>query len=280
MATSKRERQKAARREKMERMQREARRRRAVRRAAIVAVIAAVVIGSAALLFSGNKTPTVPTTVATTTSSTTSTTTTIPAADKAKQTAANAIAVRAGCPASPHQRVNTLSWRVSPNLSINKAKTYLAHVTTTAGTFVIKLDAANTPLTVNNFVFLAEHKYYNCVIFHRVIPGFVIQGGDPTGTGTGTPGYVIGDELPRAGHPTYPLYSVAMANNGTANTGGGQFFVVTGPTGETLPPSYSLFGQVISGQSVLKTISAEGGPSPSGTPVVVQRMLTVTISES
>ncbi len=279
MATSKRERQKAARREKVERMQREARRRRTIRRGVIVAIVAVVVVGSAALLFSGSKTPTTTTTTSTTVASTT-TTTTIPKADQTKQIDANAAAVRAGCPASPYTRVNTLTWKFQPNLTIKSTGTYYAHVVTTAGAFVIHLLPAQAPRTVNNFIFLAEHKYYNCVIFHRVIPGFVIQGGDPTGTGRGTPGYTIPDELPKAGHPTYPLYSLAMANDSAPNTGGSQFFIVTGASGETLSPSYSLFGQVISGQSVLKTINAEGGPSPNGTPVVVQRMLTVTITSA
>jgi peptidyl-prolyl cis-trans isomerase B (cyclophilin B) len=278
MATTKRERQKAARREKLERMQREARRRRAIRRGVIVAVVAAVVVGTAALLFSGSKSPTTTTTAVTTTTVPATTTTTIPKADQTKQIDANAIAVKSGCPASPYARVNTLSWKTQPSLAISTAKTYYATVATTAGTFVIKLDAAAAPHTVNNFIFLAEHKYYNCVIFHRVIPGFVIQGGDPTGTGTGGPGYTIPDELPKAGNPTYPLYSVAMANESSPNTGGSQFFIVTGASGEKLPNSYSLFGQVVSGQSVLRTINAEG--TAAGPPLVVQRMLTVTISSS
>jgi cyclophilin family peptidyl-prolyl cis-trans isomerase len=272
MATSKRERQKAARRDKLERMQREARRRRTIRRSVIVAIIAAVVIGSAALLFSGST----PSTTTTTTSTTlATTTTTIPKADQIKQTTANAAAVKAGCAANPMARANTLTWKSAPAQTISATGTYYAHVVTTAGSFVIKLDPAAAPKTVNNFVFLARHNYFHCVIFHRVIPGFVIQGGDPTGTGRGGPGYAIPDELPKAGSPTYPLYSVAMANAG-ANTGGSQFFIVTGASGETLQPNYSLFGQVVSGESVLKVIDAEG--SAGGTPVVIQRMLSVTIS--
>jgi cyclophilin family peptidyl-prolyl cis-trans isomerase len=273
MATSKRERQKAARREKLERMQREARRRRTIRRGVITAVVAAVVIGSAALLFSGTKSPT---TTSTTVASTT-TTTTIPKADQVKQTSADALAVRAGCPASPYARVNSQTYKAAPKLSIIKSATYYAHVSTTAGAFVIKLDASAAPVTVNSFIFLAQHKYYNCVIFHRVIPGFVVQGGDPTGTGTGGPGYSIPDELPKVGTPTYPNYSVAMANAG-ANTGGSQFFIVTGAQGEALPASYSLFGQIVSGQSVAQAIDNEG--TAGGVPLVVQRMLSVTISQT
>jgi cyclophilin family peptidyl-prolyl cis-trans isomerase len=118
-------------------------------------------------------------------------------------------------------------------MTIDASKTYTATVATTAGTFVITLDAKNTPISVNNFVFLAQKGFYHCVIFHRVIPGFVDQTGDPTGTGTGGPGYTITDELPKTASPQYPLGSVAMANTGSANTGGSQWFIVAGSSGET-----------------------------------------------
>ncbi len=273
MATEKRERQKAARRQKIEAQQRAAKRRKTIQRASIVAVVAVVVVVSAAFLFSSSSPS--KSAASTTTSSTTTTT----AANVSKaQAAANALAVKAGCPASTTTRVNTLTWTSAPPMTISTAKTYYAHFVTTAGNFVVKLDATTAPITVNNFVFLAEHKYYNCVIFHRVIPGFVVQGGDPTGTGAGGPGYTIPDELPKSGSPTYPLYSVAMANTGKPHTGGSQFFIVTGPSGEALPNSYSLFGQVVSGQGVVHTINNDG--TASGTPSVVQRMLSVTISEA
>jgi len=159
----------------------------------------------------------------------------------------------------------------------------VADVSTTAGDFVIKLDAATAPITTNNFVFLAEHDFYKCVIFQRVVPGFMIQGGDPTGTGTGGPGYTIPDEYPNAGNPTYPLYSVAMANAGSPHTGGSQFFIVTGSQGETLPNTYSLFGQVVIGVKTVQTIQDEGNANPSDNgvpPVVVNRILNITIKES
>ncbi len=279
MATEKRARQKAARREKVAALQRAAKRRRQVRNATIVVVVAAVVILSAALLFTRHS----PSTSATGSSSTTTTvaattTTTTSAATASAQAKANAIAVKAGCPASTQTRVNTLSWTTAPAMTISKTTTYYAHVVTTAGTFVIRLDSAQAPITVNNFVFLAQHHFYNCVIFHRVIPGFVVQGGDPTGTGTGGPGYTIADEYPKAGSPTYPLYSVAMANTGAPHTGGSQFFIVTGTSGESLPNQYSLFGQVVAGTSVVAAINNQGGAN--GTPKVVERMLTVTINEA
>ncbi|HUY16403.1 MAG TPA: peptidylprolyl isomerase, partial [Acidimicrobiales bacterium] len=195
MATSKRERQKAARREKLEREQRYEKRRKNIRRGVIVGVIAVVVVGSGALLFTGGKPKPKAnaTTTTSTTAPTTTTTTAKPAAFNVTQAQANARAVAAGCPASTSTRVNTKTWTKAPAMTINTAKTYYAHFTTTAGNFVVRLDAKTAPVTTNNFVFLADQGYYKCVIFHRVISGFMIQGGDPTGTGTGGPGYTIAD---------------------------------------------------------------------------------------
>lgn len=158
---------------------------------------------------------------------------------------------------------------------------------TDVGTFVITLDAKESPIAVNSFVFLARAKFFNCVIFHRVIPGFVVQGGDPTGTGTGGPGYEYteqGPPLAKTGTPQYPLGSVAMANSNSPattdpTTNGSQFFVVTGTQGEQLSNDYVLFGQVTSGMSVVQKISDDG--STSGVPpTVTHRMLSVTITES
>jgi cyclophilin family peptidyl-prolyl cis-trans isomerase len=266
MATSKRERQKAGRREKLERQQRHLKRRKNLRRSLIVAVIAILVFGTGALLFVGKPTTTTTTTIAT----------------ASPQAQANAKAVAAGCPASTSTRVNTLTWTKAPAMTITTAKTYYANFATTAGNFVVKLDAKTAPITTNNFVFLAQHQYYKCVIFHRAIPGFMIQGGDPTGTGSGGPGYTIADELPKAGSPTYPLYSIAMANTNAPHTGGGQFFIVTGTAGETLPATYSLFGQVVSGTKVVNIIQNAGNPSKTANgvpPIVTHRILNITISE-
>ncbi len=162
-------------------------------------------------------------------------------------------------------------------MSLDESKAYAATVETDCGTFTVSLDAAAAPVTVNNFVSLARQGYYDGVVFHRVIPGFMIQGGDPTGTGTGDPGYRFADELPRRANPQYPIGSLAMANAGP-NTNGSQFFIVTGPSGESLPPSYSLFGRVTSGMEVVTKIEADG--SRGGKPVVLHSMTTVTVTES
>jgi len=134
-----------------------------------------------------------------------------------------------------------------PEMGIDPSKRYTATMETSMGTLVIALDAVNAPVTVNNFVFLAAHHYYDGIIFHRIINGFVCQGCDPGGTGTGGPGYRFQDETVK---PRYQLGSVAMANAGP-NTNGSQFFLISGPSGVNLPPQYSHFGQIVKGLDVL-----------------------------
>ena len=138
-----------------------------------------------------------------------------------------------------------------PEMGIDTDKRYTATMDTSLGEIVIALDAAKAPKTVNNFVFLALNHYYDGVIFHRIINGFMCQGGDPTGTGTGGPGYKFEDELPQPRE--YQIGSVAMANAGP-NTNGSQFFLVSGASGVGLPPQYSLFGQIVKGLDVLDTM--------------------------
>ena len=161
-------------------------------------------------------------------------------------------------------------------MTINENATYTATMKTSKGTITISLDPKQAPKTVNNFVFLSKQGFYNGGTFHRVIPGFVIQGGDPEGTGAGGPGYQFADELPKAGQ--YKIGSVAMANSGP-NTNGSQFFIVTGANGASLPPQYSLFGQVTSGQDVAEAISnvpRDSADKPL-TPVTIN---SVTIAET
>ena len=198
------------------------------------------------------------------------------------QAAANAASVAAGCPKSPSTALTKSTWTSAPSNTIDPTKTYTATVKTDVGTFAIALDAKHAPQTVNNFVFLAQNHFFDCVIFLRVIPSFVDQTGDPSGSGSGGPGYSIPDELPaKTSNPAhqYPLGSVAMANTGQPHTGGSQFFIVAGAEGESLPNTYSLFGHVTSGISVVKKINAQG--SASGVPPdVTHRMLKVTITSS
>ena len=142
----------------------------------------------------------------------------------------------------------TQKFPAAPEMGIDPSKRYTATMETSMGTLVIALDAARAPKTVNNFVYLAGYHYYDGIIFHRIINGFVCQGGDPTGTGMGGPGYRFEDELPKAGQ--YQIGSLAMANAGP-NTNGSQFFLISGPSGVQLPPQYSLFGQVVKGLDIV-----------------------------
>ena len=142
----------------------------------------------------------------------------------------------------------TQKFPAKPEMGIDPQKRYTATMETSMGTIVIALDAVRAPKTVNNFVYLAGYKYYDGIIFHRIINGFVCQGGDPTGTGSGGPGYRFEDELPNPGQ--YQIGSLAMANAGP-NTNGSQFFLISGPDGTRLPPNYSLFGQVVKGLDVV-----------------------------
>jgi cyclophilin family peptidyl-prolyl cis-trans isomerase len=162
-----------------------------------------------------------------------------------------------------------------PPMVIDPAKRYTATMVTSKGTIVIALDPIAAPRTVNNFVFLARYHYFDGVGFHRIIPGFVIQGGDPEGTGRGGPGYRFGDELPKPGR--YQIGSLAMANAGP-DTNGSQFFIITGRDGASLPPSYSLFGAVVSGGDVVQAIDAIG--TPSGNPKERVVMESVTVEEA
>ena len=148
-----------------------------------------------------------------------------------------------------------------PDLTIDLDTTYTATIHTTAGDIDVALYATDAPQTVNNFVFLANDGFYDDVIFHRVIKGFMIQGGDPTGTGTGGPGYRFRDEL---GHSksAYHRGTLAMANAGP-NTNGSQFFIMHADYG--LPNQYSIFGEVTSGMDIVDAI-AEAPTGPQDRP--------------
>ena len=134
-------------------------------------------------------------------------------------------------------------------MSIDAKKSYTATIETSAGTMTAELFPGDAPATVNNFVFLANDDYYNGVIFHRVIKGFMIQGGDPTGSGSGGPGYKFNDEPVKR---SYSRGTLAMANAGP-NTNGSQFFVMHSDYG--LPPNYTIFGKLTSGEDVLDAIA-------------------------
>jgi cyclophilin family peptidyl-prolyl cis-trans isomerase len=204
--------------------------------------------------------------------STTTTTTTDSAA------AAAAAAEPAPCP--PATAAGAPSRRAAfsklPETCTDPAASYTATMETDAGKITIDLDAKKAPVTVNAFVFLSRYHAYDGVPFHRVIPGFVVQGGDvELKGGSGGPGYTLPDELPAAGE--YKVGSLAMANTSQPNTGGSQFFIITGDQGVALPPQYTLFGAVVDGLDVVKKIEADG--TSAGTPTVTHKIVKVTITE-
>lgn len=146
------------------------------------------------------------------------------------------------------------SWDNPPAMEIDVNKSYEAEVTTSKGTFTIELFAKDAPKTVNNFVFLSKQGFYDDVIFHRIIESFMIQTGDPQGTGMGGPGYQFEDEKTSY---KYEPGIVAMANAG-ANTNGSQFFICTGADSASLnsQPNYTIFGKVTNGMDIVKQIAA------------------------
>jgi len=271
VGTEKRERQKAGRQARREAEEKAAKRQRGIRRAVTIGIVAVVVVGLSLLI-------TKPWSHSSTTAASTTTTSTAPVS--AAQTKADDASKAAGCPASPSTPLPNPQFKAPP-MTIDSSKTYTATITTDLGTIVVALDAKTAPVAVNSFVFLADQKYYDCNTFHRVIPQFVNQTGDPTGTGSAGPGYTVQGEVPATATPQYPLGSLAMAKTTSAPAGttSNEFFIVAGAQGEALPPQYALFGQVTSGENVVQAINADG--SQTGTPpTVTHRMFKVTIAVS
>ena len=165
-------------------------------------------------------------------------------------------------------------WKTPPSMQIDPKKKYRARMETDKGTMVIELFADRAPKTVNNFVFLAREGFYEGVVFHRVIADFMAQGGDPTGLGSGGPGYKFEDEF----HPTlrHDKQGVLSMANAGANTNGSQFFITHVPTPH-LDNKHSVFGQVVEGLDVLMAIPPRD-PSRSNAPAV--KILKVTVEET
>jgi cyclophilin family peptidyl-prolyl cis-trans isomerase len=156
-------------------------------------------------------------------------------------------------PTNPADRNNMYS--APPETQIDPDKNYFATISTGKGDILVQLDASAAPLTVNNFVFLAEQGFYDGLTFHRVEPGFVIQGGDPTGTGTGGPGYTVPAEI----QLPHVEGAIAMARRGdevnpTRASSGSQFYITLAPT-PFLDGGYTAFGQVIEGMEVVQSIA-------------------------
>lgn len=175
-----------------------------------------------------------------------------------------------------NMNMNTTTTRktyTQPQQVLQDGVNYTAIIKTNMGDIEIDLLEKETPIAVNNFIFLAKENFFNGIIFHRVVKGFVIQGGDPTGTGTGGPGYTFQDEVNKR---KYTKYSVGMANSGP-NSNGSQFFIVTGTIqegnlGALNSGTYTLFGEVTNGKDIVDTIekvSVDSNDKPNN-PVIIQ----------
>lgn len=151
---------------------------------------------------------------------------------------------------SPVNPGKIMSWATPPPMGIDQAKEYTATIKTNMGDIVVQLFPQDAPLAVNNFVFLARQGFYDGVKFHRVVKGFVVQSGDPTGTGAGGPGYTFADEKVTRDYVTGTL---AMANAGP-NTNGSQFFITLTDLSGQLPKNYTIFGIVTSGFDIVQKI--------------------------
>ncbi len=282
MPTEKRARQRAARYQKQAELQRRQKRRRSIRRGASMAVIAAAIVGIVIALSSGTPAKKHHEAAASTT-----TTSTFPVPSTQPLTTT---AVVPTCPPAGEAK-RVVLFKAAPPHCIAPSSVWNATFDTSVGSFVVRMDAAKSYAAVNNFVFLAGWNYYNGTFFHRVIKGFMDQGGDPAGTGTGGPlhfpGYEFtGNTPPKsciAKKDCYPAGSVAMANTGTPSTNGSQFFVVVGSGGLDINsnPVYTVFGQVASGMSVVDKINSYGAPASNntGTPTVRVYLLKVTVKQ-
>jgi cyclophilin family peptidyl-prolyl cis-trans isomerase len=173
------------------------------------------------------------------------------------------------------------NWPKAPQMSIDQNKTYTATITTSKGAMNVNLFAKEVPNTVNNFVFLASQKFYDGVVFHRIIKDFMVQTGDPKGDGTGGPGYAFADE---AVTRDYTKGIVAMANSGP-NTNGSQFFIMTGKN--DLPKNYTIFGTIDANDSeslitldaIANTPVTDNGQGETSKPTEEVKITSVTTAE-
>jgi cyclophilin family peptidyl-prolyl cis-trans isomerase len=262
VGTDKRERQKVGRSTRLDAAREEAakaaNRRRYITIGAIVAVVVALVVITTVLggdddqKVSSDGTTTTTAAVGSTTSGDGSA---LQAATLTGPGAGKELSGKTPCPEADGSSERTTGFTEAPPMCIDDSKTYKATFETTKGTMVVDLDAKTAPKTVNNFVVLARYHFFDGSPFFRLVKDFAAQFGDPSESPSNSAqfGYTIPDELPAEG--SYKVGSLAMANTGSPDSGGAQMFFITGPNGVSLPPSYSLFGQVTEGLDVLQKIN-------------------------
>ena len=186
------------------------------------------------------------------------------------------------CPTEPEGRHPEMAFDSYPETVIDVNKTYIAVIKTNLGDLTFELLPKEAPLAVNSFVFLAREGFYDCVIFHRIMPDFMAQSGDPSGTGSGGAGYSFEIETPQR---LYVRGSLAMANRGAPNTNRSQFFLIFEDLSAQgrLTPDYTLFGEMTSGEETLAKIEAVPvGPNEAGEqskPLEEVRISTIEIIE-
>jgi cyclophilin family peptidyl-prolyl cis-trans isomerase len=301
VGTTKRERQKANRQQRLEELARTARKEKTKRRGLMIAAFGGgglvLLFGLAQLFGDDDDTPTATTTATTIDPTATTidpaapvttlepTTTVDPDAPTTTEapttTVAEEFAFGTGaCPEADGSSELPESFEDAPKLCIDPAKDYSAEVVTNKGSFTIALDPTRSPGNVNNFVTLSRFGYYDGTGCHRVIADFVVQCGRP-GEDESAPGYTVPDELPSDGE--YQIGMVVMANTGQPDTGGGQWFIVTGEQGASLPPQYSIIGTVTKGlDTTVKALANLADPlAENGVPPLVEIDIdSVTITES
>src|SRR3954451_2318088 len=220
----------------------------------IVFVLVAVAVAGCG---SGGKTSSIPSGGETTTSTTAATAT----------TDTSAAAAPAGCKAVAEPKPKPNGQLKKPAAKLDASKTWIATVKTNCGTFAFKLDTKAAPNASASIAYLAGKKFFDGTVFHRIVPGFVIQGGDPTGSGSGGPGYSTVDKPPASSKYTTGVVAMAKTGQEAPGTAGSQFFVVTGKDAG-LPADYAVAGKVTSGMDVVQRIGKLGDQSEQPTATV------------
>lgn len=180
----------------------------------------------------------------------------------------------AGCKAVDAPKPKPDGGQKKPKAKLDAAKKWVATVKTNCGTFTFALDLKRAPNAAASFAALAKAKFFDGTVFHRIVPGFVIQGGDPTGSGTGGPGYKTVDKPPASTRYTKGVVAMAKGGDEPAGTAGSQFFVVTGSASQ-LTPDYAVLGKVTSGMDVVDRIGKLGDDQEQPTATVVIESLVV-----
>jgi cyclophilin family peptidyl-prolyl cis-trans isomerase len=275
MGTNKRVRKKENRQQRIDRESKSRQRRKTRKNIVRLVVVGGIIVGVTVIIaVSGGTDPSSTDTADSLVSETTAVAT-------ATDTGGRTITGETPCPAVDGTEERAISFEQAPPTCITEGAVYTAIVTTNKGELAIELDAKRAPIAVNSFVTLARYKYFDGTLCHRAIPGFVVQCGDPTASGSGGPGYSFIDELPKAGE--YVIGAIAMANSGP-NTNGSQFFIITGNDGAQLPPNYTLFGQVSEGlDKTVPALDAAANPDPAANgvpPLEMLQIISVVIAEN